>query len=174
MTRTDTPTLRPISSADAERLRRLFHRLTPETRYLRFFSPIQHLEDRMLRHLAGVDHHDREALAAVVGDEVVGVARYDRVPSEPHAAEMAVVVEDRWQRRGIATLLLARLADLARSREIRRFTAVVLPDNGALVALVRSLWPHARWRWEDGYRHLDVDLGPTLETPLPTSGRRAC
>ena len=168
MTRSETPTLRPIRPQDIERLQRLFERLSPQTRYLRFFSPVQYLDDRLLRHFANVDHRDREAVAAVIGDEVVGVARYDRIPSQPHVAEFAVVVEDAWQRRGVGSALLSELARIARSRGIRRFTAVVLSDNAGMAALVRSLWPDARWRWDDGYRNVDVDLERALEAPVQT------
>src|SRR5687768_15278424 len=86
-------TLRPIRDDDVERLRRLFYRLSPETIYLRFFQPLRRPSEKMLHHLAEVDHERRQAIVAVDGDEVVGVARYDPADDDQHA-EVAVVVED--------------------------------------------------------------------------------
>src|SRR5690242_13464023 len=94
-------TSRPMRDDDGDRLRRLFDRLSPETRYRRFFSPITRLDDRMVAYLVGVDHVEREAIVALVDDEIIGVARYDRSHDDSSIAEVAVVVEDAWQGAGV-------------------------------------------------------------------------
>ena len=151
-------TIRPIEPRDAEELRALFWRMSPESRYFRFLSPVQKPADSCLHHLAEVDHRDRDALVASMNDHVVAVARYDRDENEPRHAEVAVVVEDAWHRHGIATALLHALGGVATERGVERFTATVAADNRAVTTLVHSLPVRATWKWDDGQRHLDVDL----------------
>src|SRR3954447_25488084 len=90
-------TTRPVRADDDVRLVRMWPRLSAETVYRRFHSPVRGLPPATVHHLVEVDHDLREALVAEVGDEVVGVARYDRSPADPDGAEFAVVVEDAWQ-----------------------------------------------------------------------------
>jgi RimJ/RimL family protein N-acetyltransferase len=138
-----TVTQRPIRPDDAERLGRLIERLSPRSRYRRFFSPIHTPSRSMLHRLAIVDHDRREAIVAVHGDEIVGVASYEGERGDPTSAEVAVLVDDAWQRLGIARFLLDRLAREARRHGIERFTATVLADNQPAVALTRTLNPFA-------------------------------
>lgn len=142
--------IREIEASDVDRLERLFYRLSPETVYRRFFSPVSKPRRSMLEHLAEVDHVNRDAMVAVVDDEIIGVARYDRVDGYPNAAEIAVVVEDAWQRHHVATLLTNELARRARSRGFEMFTATMLGDNQPVVSLVRALNPNARVNWDGG------------------------
>ncbi len=85
---------RQIEPDDVDRLERMFFRLSPETVYRRFFSPVARPRRSVLEHLATVDHWDRDAVVAVVDDEIIAVARYDRAKDRVDAAEIAVVVED--------------------------------------------------------------------------------
>jgi len=149
--------IRPLEADDLERLRRLFFRLSPTSVYRRFMSPIVRPSEAGLRRLVDLDHRDREALAAVVDGEVVGVARYVR-GSEPGLAEVAVVVEDAWQHRGIGGLLLKRLAARARRRGIYAFTATMLGENRAAARLLRSLSPGARFRVSYGEVEAEIPL----------------
>lgn len=134
-----TVTQRPIRPDDAERLGRLFERLSPTSMYRRFFSPAHTLPRRTLHHLAIVDHDRREAIVAVHGDELVGVASYEGDREDPTTAEVAVLVDDGWQRQGIARFLLDRLAREARRHGIDTFTATVLADNVPALGLARTL-----------------------------------
>lgn len=129
---------RPILPADAERLERMFHRLSPLTLYRRFFTPITRPNKGMLDRLVHVDYTDRLAIVALVGDEIIAVARYDRLPV-PDEAEVAVIVEDSWQKRGIATRLLWRLTAAARDRGIGWFIAGVQGENRPMMGLLRVL-----------------------------------
>ena len=79
--------LRPIRPDDAPRLNDLHERLSRESKYLRFFSPMPHLSPRMLDHFVTVDYVDRFALVAVLGDDIVGVARYDALADIAHIAQ---------------------------------------------------------------------------------------
>ena len=141
--------MRPIGPADAGRLRRMFDRLSPLSVYYRFFAPIRRPRPGVVEHLVAVDHERREALVALVDDEIVAVARYEGGDRGPDA-ELAVTVEDAWQRRGLGALLSARLAGLARLRGFTAFTATVLGENRAALALMRTIAPDARIQFASG------------------------
>jgi RimJ/RimL family protein N-acetyltransferase len=134
-------TTRPVRPADRTLFYRLWPRLSAETVYRRFHAPVHRLPDETVRRLVTVDHDLREAVVAVVGGEVVGVARYDRAPEDPSSAEIAVLVEDAWQGAGVGRQLLAGLRDLAARRGVRTFTATVQPDNQPVLGLLRRLLP---------------------------------
>ena len=81
-------------------------------------------------------------LPAVSGDEVVGVARYFRDADLPKA-DMAVLVEDAWQGKGLGPILLERLREVAQSRGIEAFTATILSENRSAIRMVRRVFPTA-------------------------------
>ena len=131
-------TIRPIEPGDKALLAAAFAVLGHESRYRRFFTPLEGLDDDLLAYLTEIDHHDHEALVAIDADTggAVGVARFVRVADD--VAEPVVVV-DRWQRRGPGAALLERLADRARAEGVGRFAAVVLAQNGEAIGLIESL-----------------------------------
>ncbi|MEP6661384.1 MAG: GNAT family N-acetyltransferase [Acidimicrobiales bacterium] len=126
--------VRAIEPTDGDRLLALHSRLSSESIYLRFFSPKPRLSPAEVERFTTVDHVEREALVALLGDQIVAVARYDRWPGRDEA-EAAFVVDDAHHGRGITTILLEHLASLARYRGIRRFTAEVLPNNRAMLSV---------------------------------------
>ena len=136
--------LRPLEAGDRERLSRLFYRLSPESVYRRFLSPLHDPSAAGLDRLVDLDHDQREALAAMSGDEVVGVARYFR-DRETSSADLAVLIEDAWQGKGLSLVLVERLTELARSRGIEAFTATILSQNRAAIGLVRRVFPNATY-----------------------------
>ena len=137
------PALRVIQASDAERLCRLFYRLSPESVYRRFFTLYSDPPAGALHKLVDLDHDTREALVAVVDDEIVGVARYS--VTEPGVAEVAVVVEDAWQGRGLGRRLLACVAALARVHGVHTLTATVLAENRPAIAMLRAVFPDGVW-----------------------------
>jgi GNAT superfamily N-acetyltransferase len=149
--------IRPITIGDAERLARLFTRLSPASVHFRFFSPISRPPRAALLRLADVDHGRRDALVALDGDEIVAVARYDGRPGS-NQAEIALTVEDAWQHRGLGQRLAVRLAGLATGRGYDTFVATMLPDNRAALGLVHKLVPQATVRWAGGEYEADMPL----------------
>jgi GNAT superfamily N-acetyltransferase len=141
--------VREIDITDVDRLERMFRRLSPETVHFRFFSPIRRPPRPALLRLADVDHHRRDALVALDGDEIVAVARYDARPGA-HEAEIAITVEDAWQHRGLGKRLARRLAALAVAHGYDTFVATMLPDNRAALNLVHKLVPDATVQWTRG------------------------
>ena len=130
--------IRPIEPDDREALVRAFERLSPTSRYRRFFGPMPQLSSRDLDFLTRVDHHDHEALVAVAPDgDGVGVARYVRTGDE--VAEPAMAVIDDWQGRGVASALLGALVDRAREEGVRSFEAPVLASNEQAIHVLERL-----------------------------------
>jgi GNAT superfamily N-acetyltransferase len=151
---------RPVQPDDAALFGRLWPRLSPDTVYRRFHSPLHDLPPETVRRLVTVDHDQREAVAAVVGGEVVGVARYDRSPGDPATAEFAILVEDAWQGIGLGRQLLVELVDLAASRGVRTLTATVQPDNERVIGLIRRLLPDSTFSPDDDVVDVRSPLHP--------------
>ncbi|MGH8968087.1 MAG: GNAT family N-acetyltransferase, partial [Actinomycetes bacterium] len=156
-----TAHLRPIRPDDGDPLRDFYARLSPESIYYRFFSPRPHLSDRDVEHFTGVDYDRRVALIATIGEEMVAVVRYDRVNGGPATAEVAFLVEDAHQGRGLGPVLLEHIAAAARERGVRRFVASVLPDNRRMTRVFREAGYRAEQRFEEGVIELVLDLEPT-------------
>jgi RimJ/RimL family protein N-acetyltransferase len=134
--------VRPIRPDDAPRLQALVSRLSPESMFLRFLAVVKKLSAKEARHLATVDYQSRMALVATVVEEgeeqIIGVARYSTVPGdEPGLAEAAVVVEDRYQRRGLGSFLLRQLIAYARRHGVQSFLANVHPSNEPIMRFIR-------------------------------------
>jgi GNAT superfamily N-acetyltransferase len=144
-----TVVLRRMQPDDRARLVRFHHTLSHETTHLRFFAPHPDLLPAELDRFTQVDHVDREAIVAAVGGDLVGVGRFDRVPPGD-VAEVAFVVADRWQGRGIGTALLDALEEVAIAVGIRCFVADSLPGNGRMRALLRAGGRSPSVTWEDG------------------------
>jgi RimJ/RimL family protein N-acetyltransferase len=147
-----------LEPTDASQLRRFFFRLSPQTLYRRFHSPIVRPEQAQPERLLDIDHHDREAVVAVVENEIVGVARFARRPGLD-VAEVAVVVADGWQRQGLATRMLGALTERALSEGVRQFTLNMQSDNVAVLRLVRHLYPDARLSHSQGTCEAVVRVG---------------
>ena len=158
---------RPVRPADQALFCRLWERLSPDTVLRRFHAPVRQLPDESVRRFATVDHDLREAVVAVVGGEVVGVARYDRPQADPSTAEIAVLVEDGWQGVGLGRQLLGELAGLAAARGVRRLTATVQPDNTTALSLVHRLLPGATVTPDVDVCTVSAPLAPA--TPRPAA-----
>ncbi|MDT0305647.1 GNAT family N-acetyltransferase [Streptomyces sp. DSM 44917] len=160
--------VRPITPEDAGRLVSFYERVSDESKYYRFFAPYPRLSDRDVRRFTHHDYVDRVGLAATVGDEFVATVRYDRVDAQGRAApapadraEVAFLVQDTHQGRGLASTLLEHVAAVARERGIRRFTAEVLPANSRMIKVFTDAGYSQRRSFADGSVHLTLDLEPT-------------
>ena len=134
--------VRPLRRDEGALLDAVFACLSPRSRYLRFHSPVARLTAPMRHALLAVDGRDHVALVAVSArGEPVGIARFIRDRQRPDEAEVAFEVVDAWHRRGVGRLLLTALADLAAPVGVKRLHALVLPENAAATALLRSVFP---------------------------------
>ncbi|CAM3672483.1 bifunctional GNAT family N-acetyltransferase/acetate--CoA ligase family protein [Nocardiopsis rhodophaea] len=157
-----TAHIRPIVPEDADLLRAFHLRLSPETIYYRFFAPYPKLSNRDVERFTHVDYEDRVALVATISDVMVAVVRYDKV-SEGEA-EVAFVVEDAHQGRGLASVLLEHIGAAARERGIHRFIADVLPENRRMVNVFREAGYTAQQTFDEGVIRLTLDLEPTASS----------
>jgi GNAT superfamily N-acetyltransferase len=156
----DRVLIRPIRREDKDVLLDGFGRLSPESRYRRFFSPMSELGHREVRYLTEVDHRTHEALVATDPStgEGYGVARFVRSSTDPRTAEVAVAVVDNWQGRGLGTALLDALAARAREEGVERFTASVLANNPSMLELLRGLGDTEVLDRADGVVELQIEL----------------
>jgi acyl-CoA synthetase (NDP forming)/GNAT superfamily N-acetyltransferase len=153
--------LRPIEPSDADGIVALHARFSARTRYLRYFSPYPRIPERDLHRFVNVDHHDREALVVSAGGRLLAVGRYERLGPHAPDAEVALVVEDAHQGRGIGSVLLEHLASAAREEGITRFVAEVLPENGTMLRVFADAGYQTDRRYADGVVHLTFPIAPT-------------
>lgn len=171
--------IRPLRPQDAEALQALHSRQSAETIYFRFFSPIPRLSPAMLHRFTHLDYLDRFALVAVYGEDLVGVSRYDRIPAGDDtegnppgsSAEVAFLVDDAHQGRGLGIVLLEQLAVVARENGIGRFTAETLPENANMLGVFRAAGFNDTRKWGDGVVQVAFDIDPTDESLSRTMNR---
>jgi len=152
--------LMPIEPSDEQRLARFHHGLSPDTIRGRFFYVHPELTDAELRRFTHVDHIDREAIVAVADGEIIAVARFDRI-DESTAAEVAFVVADSWQGRGLGAALLSRLATRARQLGVTCLVAETLADNRKMLAVFHHAGFPITERSDDRIVELTIALTPT-------------
>ncbi len=163
--------LRQIRPDDAVAIVAMHSRFSERTRYLRYFSPYPRIPERDLERFVNVDHRDREAFVVLAGDRIVAVGRYERLGPASPEAEVAFVVEDAYQGRGIGSVLLEHLADTARRYGIVHFVAEVLPANGAMLRVFSDFGYQVARQYADGVVHLSFPIAPTEATLEVQRGR---
>jgi len=155
--------IRPILPDDAARLQELHGRLSRDSAYQRFFAIVKRLPPDWARILATVDYRQRLALIVEApsgsGPELIAVGRYDAV-GEPDTAEVAFVVQDSWQNRGLGTMLFEEILHAAAARSYRRFRAFVLADNRRMLDLITRLTRVESRASEQGVTELVFTLLP--------------
>jgi len=156
--------IRPIRPSDAPALDTFHRRLSPEAARRRFFGVKPTLSPAEIDRFTHVDHVSRVALVADLGDALVGVARYDRDPDEHTDAEVAFVVLDADQGRGIGTVLLEHLAAAGRERGISRFVAETLPENRAMLSVFQSAGFEERTHRDRDGVSVEMHIEPTERT----------
>ncbi|MEU2365905.1 GNAT family N-acetyltransferase [Streptomyces noursei] len=174
-----TARIRPITPADAERLVSFYEQVSDESKYYRFFAPYPRLSDRDVHRFTHHDYVDRVGLAATVGGEFIATVRYDRIDArglpakspEDDQAEVAFLVQDAHQGRGVASALLEHIAAVARERGIRRFAAEVLPANTKMIKVFTDAGYTQKRTFEDGVVRLEFDLEPTEQSLAVMRGR---
>ncbi|HET7788718.1 MAG TPA: GNAT family N-acetyltransferase [Myxococcales bacterium] len=131
--------LRPIRPTDAPQLQAGLLRLSERTRYLRFLGPRTRFSSEELRFLTEVDGEAHFALAAFALPSLLLVAVGRFIRGGAAAAELALVVADDLQGKGLGGLLMARLSEAALERDVTSFTGVILEENRPMRSLLRKL-----------------------------------
>ena len=156
--------VRPVAAGDPDRLRRMLSRLSPETVYMRLHTP--RVPEWAPGYLGDADNRGGYSLVAVVGEEILGHAMYAR--PERGEAEVAVLVEDGWQARGIGRLLLQEIAEEARRRGVEVFTCTALGENRRVHGLANAVFAEIAHEVKDGMRSVRAPL----RALRPKSGRK--
>ena len=166
--------LRPIRPEDADGIVGLMERSSDQTRYYRFFGPMKRLSEKDLHRFTHVDHVDRVAFVVLLGDQLIAVGRFDRYPGTDDA-EVAFLVEDAHQGRGLGSVLLEHLAAAARERGIKRFVAEVLAQNSKMVRVFQDAGYAVRALLRGRRRPPDLPdrARPRTPSPSPTSASSA-
>lgn len=165
-----TARIRPITPDDAGRLVEFYEQVSDQSKYFRFFAPYPRLSDKDVRRFTHHDFVNRVALAVVIRDRFIATVRYDRIDAEGRPsdsgtdAEVAFLVQDAHQGRGVASALLEHIAAVAQERGIRRFQAEVLPENRKMVKVFTDAGYTQRRSFADGVVHLEFDLEPTARS----------
>jgi GNAT superfamily N-acetyltransferase len=167
--------IRPIQPEDKERLQQGMQQLSPHSRYLRFHMPVDELTPDQLRYLTEIDYDTHMAWVAVDLEDParpgMAVARYIRLHDDPSIAEAAVTVVDRYQGKGLGTLLLGMLARSARDAGVKVFRNYVLAENVQMLDLFAELGA-SRELEEDGVYRVDMPLPDDLDDlPNTPAGR---
>jgi len=156
---------------DSEKLRGMFSRTSSETIYRRFHLPYPEVPEWMIALMLGADHL-KEALVAVTEEKVVGHAIYVR-PGDGAEAEIAIIVEDEWQSKGVGKSLLSELAQRARLRGVETFTGEVLATNRPMLGLA-AMFAGTDYATADGVCHVRMPLQTADSTPYTArTDRRA-
>ena len=137
--------LRPIRPGDAEGLLLLHDRLSLQSQRFRFFELAASRADEVSR-LLQADHDNEFVLVAEAGNRLVGVATYIRDPRTMERAEVAFVIADALQGRGVGTRMLESLAGVARDHHIETFDAYVLVDNDRMIRVFTDSTSRLCWR----------------------------
>lgn len=148
--------VRPVSAEDEEGLRGMLSRLSRESIYMRFHAPYPRAPEWAVASFADANRPDGESLVAAANGKVVGHAMYVRLGDSE--AEFAIVVEDRWQARGVGKLLLSELAERAGRQGVETFTGSVLGENRRMLCLVRAAFSGVGYAIEDGAYQVSAPL----------------
>jgi acyl-CoA synthetase (NDP forming)/RimJ/RimL family protein N-acetyltransferase len=154
-----TAQVRPISPDDAQGLVDFYARVSDESKYYRFFAPYPVLSDRDVKNFTEVDHHERVGFVVTRGGDLVATGRYDAI--DERSAEVAFLVQDSYQGKGLGQLLLEHLAEAGRERGYHRFVAEVLPDNVRMIQVFRDMGYAVEGGFEDGVMRLGFTIDPT-------------
>ncbi|MEM9194540.1 MAG: GNAT family N-acetyltransferase [Myxococcota bacterium] len=158
--------LRPVRPADKVKLREGLKRLSPDSRYRRFFTQKDHFTEAELRYLTEVDGVDHFAIGAAWFDEEdeegeglgLGVARFVRLDEWPEAAEAAIAVADDAQGVGLGRRMFIRLCQAARERGVEWFRCEVLSDNEPMRRLIDSVSDDVRRGFDGDVVVLDIKI----------------
>ena len=152
--------VRPILPSDAAGIHKFHDAQSEESIYMRFFAPIKHLSDADVHRFTHVDHDQRVALVALVGGDIIGIARYDRLDDES-IAEVAFNISDHYQGKGVGSVLLEHLAAIASDEGVTQFVADVLPQNRKMMKVFVDAGYEVNHAFEDGVIAVSFRIEPT-------------
>jgi GNAT superfamily N-acetyltransferase len=159
--------IRVATPNDKEKLRKMLSRLSSKTIYRRFHLVYPRVSEQMLDLILDVDHYDKESLFAITEkEEIVGHAMYVKL-ADSGDAEVAFVVDDEWQSKGVGKVLLAEIAEKARLRGVETFSGQVLGENRRVLDLLDAVFDEVGYVMRHSLYHFRVPLRTLKPTARP-------
>ncbi|MFH2009119.1 MAG: GNAT family N-acetyltransferase [bacterium] len=152
---------RSVHPTDESGMRDLFHHLSQQALYNRFMHRMSSVSRKQIQELVHIDHRSEVAIVGTLpeahGEDLIALGAYYLDP-RTNRAEVAFVVRDEWQHRGVATFMLRYLAGVARRNGIQGFTAEVLAQNRGMQAVFQKSGLHVRSSLSEGVYHFELDF----------------
>ena len=152
---------RPIHPTDQELMRDLFYALSQQTVYYRFMHRMKQIPQKQIQDFVYIDHRNEVVLVGTLpeahGDEIIAVGGYYLDP-KTNRAEVAFVVRDEWQNKGIGKFLLQQLTNIAKSNGISGFTAETLQENRGMQTVFNKSGLKVKSRLEGGVYSYIMDF----------------
>lgn len=155
-----TAHLRPIQPNDSDGLQKMHQGQSESSVYMRYFTYKSSLTAKELKRFTEVDHVDRVAFVVTLGEDIIGIGRYDRL-DDPAEAEVAFNISDSHQGMGVGSILLEHLAAAARENDIERFSAEVLPENRKMLTVFAEAGYAVKRHFDEGVVMLEFSIDPT-------------
>ncbi|MGH2759595.1 MAG: GNAT family N-acetyltransferase [Actinomycetota bacterium] len=162
LTTGESVTIRAVRPEDTDAVRAFLEGLSDESRRLRYHSSVPIVRWWMVEDVTASDHDQREALLALRGDRVVGVAEWGRDPDDDGRAHVAISVDEQLRRRGLAQILTRRLAAVARQHGLEEFVAHVMPINRPVFGLLDRVAPIGSRRFDGDGVEVVIPLRPQI------------
>jgi len=154
--------IRPIRPDDESRIKGMFYSFSEQTKYLRYHGTLKSLPHNRLQMFCNLDYDTEMALVVVYGEggneEIIGVGRY-MTTAEKGSAEMAFVIRDDWQRKGLGSHLFQRLVEIGKKDGIHQFTADVLPENAGMLKIFHGSGLNTETTTEEGVVRVTMTVG---------------
>jgi acyl-CoA synthetase (NDP forming)/ribosomal protein S18 acetylase RimI-like enzyme len=167
--------VRPIRRGDAEALVAFYEGASSRSKYYRFFSAMPQLTEREIERTVGVDNHRRVGMVLTLAEKLVALGQFERLDNDAddggEVAEVAFLVQDEHQHRGIGQLLLEHLAQIGREVGVRKFVAEILPDNTGMQQVFRDAGYRLAGGYSDGVVELELSIDPTVTSQEVMSAR---
>jgi len=155
---------RPVKPTDEGMQREFFYSLSDESVYYRFFNIVKTMPHEKIQPLVNIDYREEMAIVGLIGkpemEEMIAIGRYKLDPAD-NLADIAFLVRDDWQGRGIGTHLMKVLADIARERKISGFKADVLSENRKMLSVFHNCGYPVKTKLEDGSYSVMIDITET-------------
>ena len=155
---------RPVKPTDEGMEREFFYSLSDESVYYRFFNIVKTMPHEKIQPMVNIDYREEMAIVGLIGkpemEEMIAIGRYKLDPAD-NLADIAFLVRDDWQGRGIGTHLMKVLADIARERKISGFKADVLSENRKMLSVFHNCGYPVKTKLEDGSYSVMIDITET-------------
>ncbi|MBN1435639.1 MAG: GNAT family N-acetyltransferase [Sedimentisphaerales bacterium] len=152
---------RNIAPTDEPLMRELFYDLSQQTIYYRFMQELKRIPAKQVQDFVYIDHRTDVAIVGTLpeahGEDIIAIGRY-YLDKKTNRAEVAFVVRDQWQNRGIGHFLLKELMTTAKGHGIGGFTAEVLPENKAMQHVLNQAPCHVQSQLREGVYHFELDF----------------